>query len=144
MCTVIILTTVPHSVILSLETCLTATWKKTHTQKTLHVTHTDTRTHATLFQRWLRPCAAASKTKQNRSLTGKPSEMRLPAYTVPNPPLPSTGPTWYTWLNCSFPTLAEVNKHDWCKIKNMYVSDNKMAPNLRSITHTFTHTHVHV
>lgn len=28
------------------------------------------------------------------SLTGAPSEIRLPAYTVPNPPLPSTEPTW--------------------------------------------------
>lgn len=27
-------------------------------------------------------------------LTGVPSERRLPAYTVPNPPLPSTDPTW--------------------------------------------------
>ena len=44
--------------------------------------------------------------------TGSPSTMRNPAYTVPNPPLPSTWPIRYVFVNVSLSINASGWPHD--------------------------------
>lgn len=46
-------------------------------------------------------------TRPSRPLTGLPSERRMPANTVPKPPLPSCGPSWYSSCSCFFCPAAK-------------------------------------
>lgn len=50
----------------------------------------------------------SSRARPSRPLTGLPSERRMPEKTVPKPPLPSCGPSWYSSCSLFFCPAAKT------------------------------------